>query len=150
MRAFILSHDNDPIAALNLPLAVKKPAWMGKERGRNVPSDARWVPFITFFQTAIDAANAMVNVPGDFRSFGHDYRADMASFVRAAFDFDATDEQLANVDEMLRRLEVERADRTKKPTDGEASGGTAAQSPQKAAERLEAGVPVHHFKQKER
>ena len=33
-------------------------------------------PLITFWQTRVDAMNAMVTVPGEFGSFGHDYRAD--------------------------------------------------------------------------
>jgi Alpha/beta-hydrolase family len=93
---------------------VRKPEWLGPNRGRGVPRHARWSPFTTFLQTAIDAANAMTVVPGQFRSSGHDYRADMASFVKDAFDLaDATDEQMAAIEATLRRLERERAGRIK-------------------------------------
>jgi uncharacterized membrane protein len=114
LRAVILSHDNDPIALFGPDLMVRKPEWLGPNRGRGVPRHARWSPFTTFLQTAIDAANAMTVVPGQFRSSGHDYRADMASFVKDAFDLaDATDEQMAAIEATLRRLERERAGRIK-------------------------------------
>jgi hypothetical protein len=60
----------------------------------------------------MDAMNAMLTTPGQFASFGHDYRADMARFVRDAYGLpDATDEQLARIEEILRTLELERAER---------------------------------------
>jgi uncharacterized membrane protein len=114
LRAVILSHDNDPIALFGPDLMVRRPEWLGQNRGRGVPQGARWSPFVTFLQTAIDAANAMTVVPGQFRSSGHDYRADMASFVKDAFDLtDATDDQIAAIEGTLRRLERERAERIK-------------------------------------
>jgi hypothetical protein len=71
-------------------------------------------PLITFIQTAMDAANAMVSVPGKFGSFGHDYRADMAGFVQDAFQLPAaTEQQLGRIEETLRSLELERAERIK-------------------------------------
>jgi hypothetical protein len=72
----------------------------------------RWRPFVTFWQTAIDAANAMVTVPGEFRSYGHDYRADMARVVCDAYALPhATAEQLARIEAALRVLEIERSRR---------------------------------------
>lgn len=112
LRAVILSHDNDPIATLNLDLAIKRPYWLRNGRGRGVPQQMRWIPLVTFWQTALDAANAMVTVPGEFKSFGHDYRADMTRFVQDAFRLTAvTDDQLQRVEETLRVLEVERSER---------------------------------------
>jgi hypothetical protein len=73
-----------------------------------------WRPLITFIQTAMDAANAMVSVPGEFGSFGHDYRADMVRFVRDAYGLPpAGEEQLARIERTLRSLELERAERIK-------------------------------------
>jgi hypothetical protein len=73
-----------------------------------------WRPLITFIQTAMDAANAMVSVPDAFGSFGHDYRADMARFVRDAYGLpDATERQLGDIEQNLRSLEPERAERIK-------------------------------------
>jgi uncharacterized membrane protein len=115
LRAVILSHDNDPIAVLGPELLIKPPWWLADgQRGRGVPEAMHWRPLITFIQTAMDAANAMVSVPGKFGSFGHDYRADMARFVQDAFRLPAaTEQQLDSIEETLRSLELERAERIK-------------------------------------
>jgi uncharacterized membrane protein len=115
LRAVVLSHDNDPIAVLGPELLIQRPWWLADgRRGRGVPDTMHWRPLVTFVQTAMDAANAMVSVPGEFGSFGHDYRADMVRFVRDAYGLpDATDEQLARIDQTLRSLELERAQRIK-------------------------------------
>jgi uncharacterized membrane protein len=115
LRAVILSHANDPIAALSPDLALREPEWLkATERGRGVPASMRWIPIVTMLQTMIDAANAMVTVPGEFLSFGHDYRADTARMVHAAYRLPPiSDEQLARVEQTLRDLELERADRIK-------------------------------------
>jgi Alpha/beta-hydrolase family/Alpha/beta-hydrolase family N-terminus len=115
LRAVVLSHDNDPIAVLGPDLLVQRPPWLADgQRGRGVPDAMRWQPLVTFVQTGMDAMNAMLSVPGQFASFGHDYRADMAQFVRDAYGLpEATDAQLARIEEVLRSLEVERAARIK-------------------------------------
>jgi hypothetical protein len=47
--------------------------------------------------------DAVRRAPGEFASFGHDYRADMAAFVRDAYGLpEATDEQLARIEQVLR------------------------------------------------
>jgi uncharacterized membrane protein len=115
LRAVILSHDNDPIAVLGPELLIQPPWWLADgQRGRGVPEGMHWRPLITFIQTAMDAANAMVSVPGKFGSFGHDYRADMVRFVRDTYGLpDATETQLGRIEETLRSLELERAERIK-------------------------------------
>jgi hypothetical protein len=115
LRAVILSHDNDPIAVLGPELLIRPPTWLADgQRGRGVPESMHWRPLITFIQTAMDAANAMVSVPGKFGSFGHDYRGDMVRFVRDAYGLPAaSEEQLARIEETLRSLELERAQRIK-------------------------------------
>jgi hypothetical protein len=71
-----------------------------------------WVPLITFVQIMVDAMNAMVTIPGHFKSFGHDYRGDTIDFVHAAYRFaDVTPEQKQAVTDTLLRLEVERGER---------------------------------------
>jgi uncharacterized membrane protein len=139
LRAVILSHDNDPIALFGPDLIVRRPDWLGPKRGRGVPRGARWTPLTTFLQTAIDAANAMTVVPGEFRSSGHDYRADMARVVRDAYDLEATEEQMAAIEETLRRLERERAERIEA-----ASHDTAPLPPsrQQGAATSRGGVPL--------
>jgi uncharacterized membrane protein len=142
LRAVILSHDTDPIAVLGPELMVQRPPWLADgRRGRGVPEQMRWIPLVTFVQTAMDAANAMVSVPGEFGSFGHDYRADMVRFVHDAYDLPAASEaQLDHIDQQLRSLELERAQRIK--------AQRAHAAPQPPAHRAAgvdapAGVPLH-------
>ncbi len=115
LRAVILDHDNDPIAQIAFRLAVKQPAWLEPgPRGRNVPESMQWIPLLTFVQVGVDAMNAMRVVPGEFKSFGHDYRGDTARFVHAAYRFaPVSDEQMTKVDETLKQLELERGERIK-------------------------------------
>jgi uncharacterized membrane protein len=116
LRAVILDHDNDPIAQISFRLAVKHPEWLDPKlpRGRNVPETMEWVPLLTFVQVAVDAMNAMRVVPGEFKSFGHDYRGDTAEFVHAAYHLDpVSDEQMRKVGEVLTQLELERGERIK-------------------------------------
>ena len=115
LRAVIVDHDNDPIAQMSFRWAVKRPPWLdGEARGRNVPEGMQWVPLITFVQIMVDAMNAMRTVPGQFKSFGHDYRGDTAHFVHAAYQLDdVTDEQMDKVVDTLKQLELERGERIK-------------------------------------
>ena len=115
LRAVVVSHDNDPIAVLGPDLLVQRPPWLADgQRGRGVPHTMRWQPLGTFLQTGMDAMNAMLLTPGEFASFGHDYRGDMASFVRDAYRLpEATDEQLEQIEQVLRSLEFERYERIK-------------------------------------
>ncbi len=114
LRAVVVDHDNDPIATMSLRLAVKKPPWLDGERGRNVPEKMKWTPVISFIQIMIDAMNAMVTVPGEFKSFGHDYRGDTADFVQAAYGFPSTtDEQRQAIHDTLIARELDRAARIK-------------------------------------
>lgn len=140
LRAVILSHANDPIASLVPDIAVREPGWLRSDpRGRGVPGSMQWIPITTFFQTMIDAANAMVTVPGEFLSFGHDYRGDTARMVRAAYHLQpVTDEQLGRIEQALRDLELERSARIK--------AETAETAPPSPAHRVGpgeiAGVPL--------
>jgi hypothetical protein len=118
LRVVVVDHDNDPIATLSPRLIYARPDWLDGERGRGVPPSLRWTPVISFVHTAVDAMNAMRTVPGEFKSFGHDYRADTARFVHAAFRLPAvTDEQLRAVEQALRELELDRGRRMKRMTD---------------------------------
>jgi uncharacterized membrane protein len=143
LRAVILSHDNDPIAVFGPDLLVQRPWWLADSlRGRGVPQGMRWLPLVTFVQTAVDAANAMVSVPGEFGSFGHDYRADMVRFVRDAYQLpSASDEQVRRIESVLRSLELERAERIK-ATRAEAAAAPPAPVHQAAGKHAPAGVPL--------
>jgi uncharacterized membrane protein len=141
LRAVILSHDNDPIAALRPEVMIREPDWLGDERGRNVPDDMHWVPVNTFWQVAIDAANAMVTVPGEFGSFGHDYRGDTARFVRDAYHLPGTtDQQTERLEEALVILDLERRERLKMKWGEEVE--EAPVSGRFAEERFSGGVPL--------
>ncbi|MFV1970831.1 MAG: alpha/beta-hydrolase family protein [Acidimicrobiia bacterium] len=114
LRAVILSHDNDPIAVMGPDLLIREPEWLKGGHGRGVPPDMAWTPIVTGIQVMIDAANAMVTVPGHFGSFGHDYRADMARMVLDGLDLPAaTEEQVVAVEHALVELEINRSERVK-------------------------------------
>lgn len=129
LRIVQLSHDNDPITLLTPTVLYQEPEWLGPHRGRGIPHDQRWAPFTTFLQTLVDAANAMKNEPGEFRSTGHDYRGDSARFVAEAFRFEYTDEQMRSVELALRQLELERAQRIARTTDATESEHVAPYAP---------------------
>ena len=138
LRAVVVSHDNDPIAVLGPDLLVQRPTWLANGTGNGAagcPSrcaGCRWSPSS---RPAMDAMNAMLKVPGEFASFGHDYRADMAG-VRATTPTacpSATDPQLAGIEQVLRTLELERAERIRAehahhapPSPAQRSGGDPA------------------------
>ncbi|MEN8041569.1 MAG: alpha/beta-hydrolase family protein [Actinomycetota bacterium] len=111
-EATLLNHDNDPVAKFTPSLFHEMPDWLASsQRGRGVSLHQRWLPGVAFWQGLIDTKNAATVVPGEFNSTGHDYRADLASFVRTGFSFaDVTDEQMAAVEETLRASEIKRAE----------------------------------------
>lgn len=88
-------------------------------------------------QVPIDAANAMVTVPRHFKSFGHDYRGEIARFVLDAFDLPAaTPEEIARVEQTLQSLELERTERI-------VADDAASETPPPPAHRTAvAGVPL--------
>jgi len=117
LRAVILSHDNDPIAVMGPDLMI-----------------------VTGIQVMIDAANAMVTVPGHFGSFGHDYRADMARMVLQGLDLpSATEDQIVAVENALVELEIGRSERIKAAKEEQAP---APPSRVVRGERVEGGIPL--------
>jgi len=98
----LLSHDNDGVTKFGPSLINRRPDWLGPERPRveeiagrsprGIPSSMRWRPITTFFQLLVDMKNAQL--PGSYRAWAHDYRADLPDFIRDVFDLDCTDEQL--------------------------------------------------------
>ncbi|MGD2061081.1 MAG: alpha/beta-hydrolase family protein [Acidimicrobiia bacterium] len=122
LRAIVVDHDNDPISQMSLRLAVKRPPWLDGEPRRNVPKGMRWQPVITFIHVLADAMNAMVTIPGEYKSFGHDYRADTLDFVSAAYELPGhTQEQARSIHETLVAREIDRAERIK--ADHQEGGG---------------------------
>jgi len=114
LRIYFLDHHNDPVTKFGIDLAVQKPEWLGPptERPATVPHTQQWLPLVTFWQTIIDTKNAATVIPGEFFATGHDYRADLAEFVREAFEFDdVSAEQMERIEAQLRASEIDRADR---------------------------------------
>jgi uncharacterized membrane protein len=144
LRYVMITHDNDAVGHFGLDLLVRAPDWLGpaETRAATVPGAQQWRSPTTFVQTLVDMKNAANVVPGQFEAKGHDYRADLARFVREVYDLEATDEQLAAVEQALRAAELERkrrldaakASREGEAADGQALGGSGSSS-SKAASR---------------
>lgn len=109
--AIYLNHDNDPVASFAPSTFSSMPDWIREaDRGRGVNPYQRWLPGIAFWQGLIDTKNAATVVPGEFKSTGHDYRADLARFTRVTYGFDdVTAEHMQRIEDRLRASEVERA-----------------------------------------
>ena len=117
-RYHFLDHHEDPVTLFTPSIFYRRPPWLRApaDRPPNVSKTQRWVPAVTFWQTVFDTKNATEIVPGEFNAFGHDYRADLAEFVRVAYAIgDVSDDQMARVEEALRRSEIERAAKTSRP-----------------------------------
>jgi len=122
-RYVLVSHDNDGVTKFGLDLLATAPAWLGKDRPRveevdgasprGIPPGMRWRPITTFFQSLVDMKNAQA--PGPFRSWAHDYRADLPRFVSEVFDLPASAAQLAAVEAAVRRRETTREELFSRP-----------------------------------
>jgi uncharacterized membrane protein len=107
-RFWFLDHDADPVTRFEPPLAARKPRWLdGQPRGRNIPDQMRWFPVATWQQVMLDVAYATQAQSGVFRSLGHDYRADLAPLVAAAWH-GQPGADIAGVQELLAQREVTR------------------------------------------
>jgi uncharacterized membrane protein len=119
LRYVMITHDNDAVGHFGLELLAHAPDWLGPaaSRAATVPGSQQWRSPVTFVQTLVDMKNAANVIPGQFEAKGHDYRADLARFTREVYRLPATDEQLAAVEQALRRSELER----KRLTDAQAA-----------------------------
>jgi uncharacterized membrane protein len=131
LRYVMLTHHNDGVGLFGPDLVIQEPAWLGdpETRAAPVPKWMRWVPIITAIQTVIDMKNAMNVVPGEFVANGHDYRADLARFVREVYCLPCTDEQLQRVEAAVRQLEVERSSLIAEGLTTQRSGAAASALP---------------------
>lgn len=108
IQLWFLEHDADPVTRFNRTLLWAKPRWLGAPpRGRNIPDDMAWLPVGTFQQVLLDVAYATQAQSGVFRSVGHDYRADLAPLVAAAFVPDQIN-RVPHIQELLSEREVAR------------------------------------------
>jgi len=135
IRYYMVTHDNDAVTKFGLPLLLQAPEWLAHPasgRPAKVPRSQHWSTPVTFVQTLIDMKNAMDVAPGRFAARGHDYRADLAAFVKEAYALPATAEQMERLEAALRRNELRRAvqfgetaDETEAADDAEAAGMAA-------------------------
>jgi uncharacterized membrane protein len=112
-RVWFLEHDGDPVVRFRPELLLHRPAWLPADgaRGRNVPDSMSWKPGITWTQALVDTFFATNIKPGDFKSLGHDYRADLGAVVTAAYGLSCDSATADRLDSRLRALEVARAAR---------------------------------------
>jgi uncharacterized membrane protein len=110
LRYVMITHHDDGVAHFGLDLLARAPAWLGarETRAGTVPKGEQWRSPISFIQTLVDMKNSANVIPGQFEAKGHDYRADLAVFVRDVYGLKATDQQLASIEKALRANELER------------------------------------------
>ncbi|WP_083883679.1 alpha/beta hydrolase [Nocardia higoensis] len=68
-RIAYLQHASDPIVWWSPDLIFSRPDWLEEPRGKDVSSQMRWAPFITFWQVTADLTNAQ----GVSDGHGHRY-----------------------------------------------------------------------------
>jgi uncharacterized membrane protein len=107
LRYVMITHGNDGVAYFGPDLLIQQPTWLSDpdKRPPRVPRHTKYTTPTTFAQTLIDMNNAMSVIPGEFEAKGHDYRGDLARFIREVYDLKCTDEQLARIETALRRYE---------------------------------------------
>jgi len=112
-RVWFLEHDGDPVVRSRPELFLHRPVWLPTDgtRGRNIPEAMTWKPGITWAQALVDTMFATNVKPGDFKSEGHDYRADLGAAVAAAYCLDPDPATAERLEAYLRTKEVERATR---------------------------------------
>ena len=115
-RVWFVEHDADPVVRFRPDLLHARPHWLSSDepRGRGVPIDMAWRPGITWAQVLVDTVFATDVTPGDFRSEGHDYRADLGAVITRAFSLglhegNPTHGWETRLEQRLRDLEVRRA-----------------------------------------
>jgi uncharacterized membrane protein len=116
LRYVLVSHDNDGVTKFGADLVASRPRWLSPDRPpvqevagaspRGVPPAMRWQPITTFLQTLIDMKNAQV--PGAYRAWAHDYRPDLARFIRDVYDLPASDDELERIEQALEKREAAR------------------------------------------
>jgi uncharacterized membrane protein len=116
LRYVLVSHDNDGVTKFGTDLLLRQPPWLRGARSpleevppyspRGVPPSMRWQPLTTFMQLLVDMKNAQT--PGLYRASRHDYRPDLPRFVNEVYRLNATEDQLARVEQALAEREEAR------------------------------------------
>ena len=68
-RVLYMQHASDPIVWLSPDLILHRPDWLAEPPGRDVPNGMFWIPFVTFWQVAMDMLEPVDVEPGH----GHSY-----------------------------------------------------------------------------
>ena len=125
-RVWFLEHDGDPVVRFRPELLRRRPEWLPRAgaRGRGIPQDMKWMPLVTWAQVLVDTVYATDVTPGDFRSEGHDYRADLGQVITQAYRLNAP-AKAGRLEERLRELEIRRAARIEGAAPGAATLGAA-------------------------
>lgn len=125
LRYVMLTHHNDPVALFNLGLLIREPEWLRDpaKRPPTVSHSQYYTSPGTFLLTLIDMGNAMNVVPGKFEASGHDYRADLAQFVRHVYGFNVSETQAAKIEKFLRQNEIKRAQQLDSQKTAKENGG---------------------------
>lgn len=112
-RVWFLEHDGDPVVRFRPEVFRQRPAWLPVDgsRGRNIPAGMTWKAGITWATAFVDTMFATNVKPGDFKSEGHDYRADLGAAVTAAYGLPSDAEVSARLEAYLREREIDRASR---------------------------------------
>ncbi|MBU1671295.1 MAG: alpha/beta hydrolase [Actinobacteria bacterium] len=113
LRYVMITHYNDAVAQFGLDLLVREPRWLGdpEQRPSSVPATEVYAPLVTFVLTLIDMKNSANVIPGQFEAKGHDYRKDLARFVREVYSLPCDNARLAGIERALREAELTRQDR---------------------------------------
>jgi hypothetical protein len=108
VKYLLLQNGDDPIPKFGPEVVWRQPDWLGPEAQRppGAPRGSRWQPVVTFFATFLDMQNALTPTPGVFAEGGHDYRRETPEAVRQVWGLQATDEQMARVQQSLREREL--------------------------------------------
>lgn len=110
MRYILLTHHNDPITQFSLDLLIKQPEWIDdpNKRPKEMKQRLRYRTPTLFVQMLFGMKNALKPIPGDFVAFGHDYRKDLAEFIRFSYRFKISSSQLTRIEKALRHNELVR------------------------------------------
>jgi uncharacterized membrane protein len=108
VKYLLLQNGDDPIPKFGPELVWRQPDWLGPDPQRppGSPRGTVWQPVVTFFATFLDMQNALTPTPGTFDEGGHDYRRETPEAVRQVWGLQATDEQMARVQQALRAREL--------------------------------------------
>ncbi|MGN8245797.1 alpha/beta-hydrolase family protein [Cellulomonas soli] len=108
VRFLLLQNGDDPVPKFAAPLLWRRPDWLGPTDSRppGAPRHTRWLPAVSFVTTFVDLQNALAPTPGVFDEGGHDYRREIPEALRTVFELQASEAQMARVQEALRTREL--------------------------------------------